>query len=246
MIPWGLVADFLSLFIPAAIGISGSFYIYTEKQKRREENLRSAFLAEIGGNEFLEKWPIEGGTVPAFNFLSLSVYDANSGDLALLDNREVSALVKYYTRAKTVREALDFHTEVIARTQAASFGSDVKSSDREEAIRVLIDKLELSRQRALLILQSDPVKLPKEGDTISKWDSLKETTPLLIDYGFAREIEDRIVLTSSGEEFFAGEMILTGHQKENDTLDRDKSLFRRTWERRYHRIKKFLSRLYHD
>jgi len=241
----GVAADFLSLFIPATIGILGSYYIYSKKQKEREENLRSAFLAEIGGNEYLEKWPIEGGTVPAFNFLSLSVYEANSGDLALLSNREVSSLVKYYTRAKTVREALDFHTEVIARTQAASFGSDVKSSDREDAIRVLIDKLELSRQRALLMLRSDPSKLPTEGDALSNWDTLQSTIPLFIDYGFAEEASDDVILTSTGEEFFAGEMILTGHPKEVDSLERDKSGFRRVWEDRYRRFRNFIARLYY-
>ena len=239
----GTLVDFLSLFIPALIGLWGSYRLYTNKQKQREENLRRAFLAEIERNEYLEKWPMKGGTIPAFNFLSLSVYESNSGDIALLDEEEVSALVKYYTRAKTVQEFLDFHTEMIARTQATPLGIDVKSSDREEGIRVLIDKLELSRQRALLILRSDSstLELPKEGDSISSWPSFKSIVPLFLDYGFAKDAGDDIILTSSGEEFFAGEIILTGHPKERDTLDRDKSLFRYVLEWSYNGIKKFLS-----
>lgn len=168
-----LSLNFFSLFLPAVIGIYGSYRLYAAKQSQRETNLRSAFVAELEGVEYLETWPIKNRTVPAFNPISVSVYEGNNGDLGLLNEPEVSAIVCYYTRAKTVREALQFHSDVISRTQATSLGTDVKSSDREDMIRGLMDKLELSRQRALFILKLDSIEgeLPEEGTELSVFPS---------------------------------------------------------------------------
>lgn len=247
MVGLDLVVNFLSLFIPAIVGVGGSFWLYLQRQQNRESNLRSAFVAELEGTEFLKRWPLEGRTIPAFHFVSVSVYEGNTGRLALLSESETAALVRYYTQAKTVHDALRFHTDIIASSQSSPLNTGTKSSDREDAIRGMIDDLELFRQRALLTLRTSgsESELPTEGDSLESYhDSLRQIRPLLVDYGFLDCQGEKCVFTASGERFFAGDLLLTGREKVDDVLERDKSRFRRTWERRYSLLRSALSRLF--
>ncbi len=237
---WGFLINFFSLFIPAAIGVLGSFVLYFKRQKDRESNLRSAFLAELEGSEILRMWPDEGRNIPVANFLSLSVYEGNTNRLALLSETETSTLVHYYTQAKRVQDYLNFHTQVTVRSQSSTINSDTKSVTREDTIRWMIDKLELFRQRALLVLRG--IDLPSEGDDLRNYpQSVQDIRLLLVDYNLVVCGANNCVFTKRGQEFFEGSLTISNQQRETDSLDRYKSPFRKTWEQRYRYVTKVLA-----
>ncbi|WP_156037879.1 hypothetical protein [Haloferax prahovense] len=244
---WGFLINFLSLFIPATIGVVGSFCIYIQRQQDRELNLRKAFIAELEGSEVLRKWPIEERTIPFGNFVSMSVYEGNTNHLALLSEAETSALVHFYTQAKRVKSASEYREQVAARTESSSMNSDTNTTSRNDSLREMIDKLELFRQRALLILKevegSD--NLPTAGDKLVEYpDNIQSIQPLLIDYSFIECDGNCHVFTESGQKFFKGNMIITGYDREADSLGRYKSPIQKTWESRYHSVKSTISGLF--
>lgn len=216
-----------ALFIPAMIGVGGSYWLYQQRQQDRKQHLRAAFLAELEGTGFLDVWP--DASVPSYDFLSVSVYESNTDSFGLLTDDEVTALVHYYSLAKSVQDSLRVHSQIITHTQG-SMDHDTNRSDRESALRSGIDKLELARQRAILTIHQAQANshLPTAGTAVSELPGgLPEDEVLLLDFGFADyHSEDSARLTEQGEAFFAGELLLTGLERERDVLDREKSLFR--------------------
>ncbi|WP_411967120.1 hypothetical protein [Haloferax sp. YSSS75] len=237
MVELSVLLNALALFVPAMIGVSGSYYIYRTRQNDLEENLRTAFLAEMEGVEYLDMWPETNYTVPTYNFLSLSVYESNSDSLGVLTNEEVEAIVQYYTRAKSVQDLLRLHSDIVVQTKGF-MESDTGLSKRKKGVRKSIDRLELARQRAINHIRSarNKEELPKEGMSVSSTSSgIEKDETLLLDYGFAeRTTGEDTVITTKGERFFDGDVMLTGLEKERDILDRDKHptirKFERLWE----------------
>ncbi|QAU11661.1 hypothetical protein EKH57_02155 [Halorubrum sp. BOL3-1] len=93
-----IALDFLSIFIPAIIGVFGTFYLYKKRRTDQQKSLRQSFLAELREVQLLQQWPIEDRTTPKVRFASNAIYENNAGDLSLLDDDEIEALVRYYTR----------------------------------------------------------------------------------------------------------------------------------------------------
>jgi hypothetical protein len=138
MVEASILLNALALFIPAMIGVGGSYWIYSKRQADLEHALREGLLAEMGEIEYLEKWPHTNKDVPAFNFLSLSIYESNSDSLALLTDSEVRAVVQYYTRAKEVQAFLRLHGNILVQRQALT-GADPSFNNRVKSLRGSID-----------------------------------------------------------------------------------------------------------
>ncbi|WP_135823925.1 hypothetical protein [Halorussus ruber] len=226
-----ILVNFLSLFLPAMIGVVGSYCLYKKRQNDRRSNLRAAFLAELEGTGLLDVWPETNP--PAYDFLSVSVYESNTGNLGLLSDAEINALVRYYTRAKTIRGFIEYHSKIIAQTES-SYNSDFNRGDRDTGLRGAIDKLELARQRALMTIEKerDDIQLPESGMKVSNLpDKIQQDKPLLLDFNFAEgDMNSEATITNEGEDFFQGELHLPGLARERDVLERDKSRYEKLFE----------------
>lgn len=233
MVNASVMLNALALFLPAMIGVFGSYGIYRKRQSDTKSNLREAFIAEMEGTEYLDIWPETGRTVPAFNFLSVSVYESNTDNLGVLTEEEVSAIVQYYTRAKSVQDVLRLHSEIIAQTTGL-FASDEKLSDRKSAIRGAIDKLELARLRAIIHIKNsrEGTTIPQKEDRLSNFGTrLEQDEVLLLDYGFAKRLSPKVsVISAYGAKFFQGNVQLTDLSKERDILNREKHPLQRKIE----------------
>lgn len=223
MVELSAILNALALFIPAMIGVGGSYGLYRQRQRDAKQNLRAAFLAELQGTGFLDVWPET--SVPAYNFLSVSVYESNTGSFGLLTNDEVTALVRYYSRAKSLQDSLRIHSEIIAQTEG-TLNPDTDRRKRETGLRSGIDKLELARQRAILTIKhaQGNAQFPEAGMRLSNIpEGVREDQSLLLDYGLADgDPKGETVLTDRGNDFFHGEQNLTGMEQERDVLDRKK------------------------
>lgn len=237
MLKLSVILNALALFVPAMIGVIGSYLIYERKQKKRLENLREAFLAELENTEYLSQWPSEDGDAPINNFLSRAVYEANSGDIGLLSREEVNSIVQYYTQAQSLQDYLRIHSDIIARSEASFLGDDFNEDDRSDSIRNAIDRLELSRIRAVLTIKKARTqsKLPKSGEFVKNQPEIVQADlPLLIDYGLVEKpVQGKAKINQKGEDFFSGNVSLVGTSKVRDVLERERgtpySVFRKIW-----------------
>lgn len=224
----------LALFVPAMIGVFGSYGIYKKRQGDTRSNLREAFLAEMEGTEFLNRWPDSNYTVPAHNFVSVSVYESNTNRLGLLSEKEVSAVVQYYTRAKSVQDYLRLHSELMVKANEF-MNIDSSQKQRKSSLKRGIDGLELARLRAILQIKSnrDGTVIPKEGIHLADLSEVaQKDEAILLDYELANKTRTKgPKITLKGEKFFEGELRLTDLNKERDVLEREKSALRKRAEK---------------
>ena len=144
--------------ISALIGALSALGIVLVKEwLNRDQQIsktRRALYAEINSAEIeVAKDLIEGSYSQPFyrqvNFLPTDVYDQNVGDIGLLDEDEIEAVVAYYSLAKTVRsETSALHTVAeddeyeyqVGQSAIGSLKSDLSILiDRQETA---LDKLE--------------------------------------------------------------------------------------------------------
>jgi len=110
---WGTI---ISALIGGISGIAVVLLREKLNQDRKISKTRRALYAEIDSAEIeVAKNLIEGGYSQPFyrqvDFLPTDVYDQNVGEIGLLDESEIDAVIEYYSLAKTVRsETSALHT----------------------------------------------------------------------------------------------------------------------------------------
>lgn len=209
-------STFFGLFIPAILGLAGSYAIYRQRQRDRRKSLRQALKAEIGAMPILQNWPPEGEkTIPAIDVLTTTIFEQNSTDLGILSDRELSRIVDFYTRAGHVKEALRYHGEIqIGSKTSAVGGTDINEKDRRKAIMEMIDGLAIRRHLAMIELDlktgvGEYSEYPfSEGMVLTDNHPIVERNPgILVRYELLRELEnesEKYVVTPRGEELFNG------------------------------------------
>jgi hypothetical protein len=140
-------------------GLSGIFVVLLREklnQDRKISKTRRALYAEIDTAEIESaKDLIEGGHSQPFyrqvDFLPTDVYDQNVGEIGLLDESEIDAVIAYYSLAKTVRsETSALHT--VAEDDDYEYGvgqSAIRSLKND--LSTLIDR----QETALAELRTD-------------------------------------------------------------------------------------------
>lgn len=221
---------FLSLFIPASAGILGSFALYNKRRRDEKRRLRKAIKSELEGMEFFKNWPEEAGKmVPKYNILATTLYDRNADSLGLLTGKENERIVEFYTRAKVVQGIITRSWEKSVRIEASATGTDTGKKDRKKGLRKQLDRLALSRERALLTLEYElgetDLEAVAEGNLLNPHHPLLQRNYLLcLEYGLL-ELEDQenavFRVTAQGEEFFRNSFPSTKLEKEEDILERD-------------------------
>lgn len=220
-----------AIFIPASIGLIGSYGLYLRGQGDNARRLRKAIRSELQSMSWFENWPNEEGAVPVFDPVPSNVYEQNANLLGLLTDREVTHIVEFYSRADITREILGFHRDKTIEADASMFGQDLSKDERTETIVMLLDRLALSHRRALLTVQrrlgSGMGRMPglTAGQVVRKDHPVVEgILALCVDYGLIAVDDDddqRFVVTENGEMFFEGELSANDLEKEYDVLRRD-------------------------
>ncbi|WP_424007651.1 hypothetical protein [Haloferax denitrificans] len=99
-----------SLFIPAMIGIAGSFGLYIYKQYRVRNRIRASLRSEIGQMSEIDKLPkelnkldtgppdqdIPPSVLPPFGSISTVAYESNLSQMSLLPEDEFNMIVDFY------------------------------------------------------------------------------------------------------------------------------------------------------
>jgi hypothetical protein len=246
MIEMDLLLNFLSLFVPAMIGVGGTYHVYKKRQEDTKSNLREAFLSEMEGTEFLENWPTTSGSVPFYKFLSVSVYESNTDKFGLLSEQEVSAIVRYYSRAKSIQDFLNIHSDLIVRNKSLIV-TDNKYADRKATLRDAIDKLEISRIRAMQYIRknTEDAAIPQQGDKVSDFGFINRSKLiLLLEYGLVENDQaDGFIITSDGSDFFENELMMTGMEKTADIMGREKTTAKKVLEFLWNGVQRIIDRV---
>lgn len=210
-------STFFGLFIPAFLGVAGSYAIYLQRLSDRRNSLRQALKAEIEGTPLLHDWPPEESkTIPSIDVLTTTVFEENSADLGILTDQELSAVIDFYTRTRNIKEALKYHGKMQLGPLNSLFGPDIHEKDRRKGIMKMIDGLAIRRHLALIELDlksgvSGYSDYPFSEGAIIQEDHLlvKRNPQILVRYGLLKELNeesDKYVVTSEGEELFKGEL----------------------------------------
>ena len=99
----------LFLLFAAIIGVGGNYWLYIKKRSHRRDTLRLALLSELTSMQptirdlDYQSSSAEMDTGHPEYFLSNNVYDGNSGNLGVLTEEEVIAIVDFYTQAAKVQ-----------------------------------------------------------------------------------------------------------------------------------------------
>lgn len=188
-----------------------------EREEKRTERLRQAFLAELEGLFYLEEWTaIREGSPPRITVSTRTVYDSNASDIGRLTDREIQFIVEFYTRSEYVEEAIEFHNTKKIEHDTSPLSFDNNESAREDGIRALVDRLELSRRRAIIQLKYelgeldlDPQKDLTAG-TVNLPPKVQKDVELELKYGLLeRKGGAEYSITNVGEKFYRGEINTT-------------------------------------
>ncbi len=213
------ISTFFGLYIPASLGVIGSYALYKQRQRDRRRSLRHALKVEINRMPLLQHWPPENGSgVPAINVLSTTVFESNSMDLGLLSEEEQEAIMDFYTSANAVQEALQYHGEVLLEYETLIGTSETgkEKRDRIKQIMNIIDGLAIRRHVALYILDRKMVhKEPSvhqftEGEILTRSHPVVKRNPeILLRYDLLIELNgdgERYRVTEKGQAIFEGEL----------------------------------------
>lgn len=247
------LSQFLGLFVPASVGVLGSFSLYRKRQRDEQRRLRDALKAELKSMEFFYNWPDGfGSNVPEYDFVAKTVYERNANSLGLLSGKENQNIVEFYTRASIVQGIINKDWEKRLEAETSLHGTDTSKKTRRDGIRKQIDRLSLSRERALLTLEDElnessdehtSLEEIKESNMIYSSHPLVQRNALLCrEYGILELVDDesqQFRVTSLGEDYFRGEFQTTDLAKTRDLLLRDQ----RWYEGLIDRLKRWLSGL---
>ena len=116
------VADFLTvtlgdivIALSAFVTVGGSYRLYSQRQRDRNDRLRNALYAEMvksgdriykTAREMKTKELTEETYLPEESPVVTTVSDSNAADLGGLTDDEVTAVVNFYTKAKPVHRRL--------------------------------------------------------------------------------------------------------------------------------------------
>jgi len=116
------VIDFLTVTLgdiviglSAFITVGGSYQLYSQRQRDRNDRLRNALYAEMvksgdriykTAREMKTKELTEESYLPEESPVVTTVFDSNADDLGGLTDDEVRAVVNFYTKAKPVHRRL--------------------------------------------------------------------------------------------------------------------------------------------
>ena len=141
---WGTI---ISALIGGSSGIAVVLLREKLNQDRKISKTRRALYAEIDSADIeVAKTLIEGGYSQPFyrqvDFLPTDVYDQNVGEIGLLDESEIDAVIEYYSLAKTVRsETSALHTVAEDDDYEYQVGQSAIGSLRSD-LSALIDRQE--------------------------------------------------------------------------------------------------------
>lgn len=224
------ISTFFGLFIPASLGVLGSYALYRKRQIDKQHSLRQALRTEIEGMEFLEGWPDRfGASVPRTDIFSTTVFEANSNELGLLTEEETKPIVGFYNRLSVVQDLVNIHRQFYIEVKTSLGKSDTDKKKREKLLRSQLDKLSISRHRALLALDKkigyDNSVSPRPSE-ISAGTILSESHPLvkrnvqpLVRHGLVEEISNNSFrVTKKGESIFEGDRSITNLEHEEYDL----------------------------
>lgn len=107
----------IALLVAAIIGVGGNWVLYEYKRNKKRSILRQSLHAEIKSMEPVLRGMKEQNDIVTMDpidprsFLVDSVYRSSSGDLGLLTEEEVSALVEFYSTAISIQRVVgdDYH-----------------------------------------------------------------------------------------------------------------------------------------
>lgn len=139
-----LAIQFLGLFIPAMVAVVGSYWLYRNKQGDQREALRYSLLSELVFMEMLESWPEERANprlIPLQNLVPTQAYEANASQLGLLTTNEIANVVRFYSTAQLVNNAV----ERAHRMNESNPGVDLDLSSLQEDIAAVKEQ----RQNAI-------------------------------------------------------------------------------------------------
>ncbi|WP_232703513.1 hypothetical protein [Halobacterium wangiae] len=222
-------STFLAIFIPATVGVLGSYGLYLKRRVDNTRRLRKALRSELEGMTWVRAWPSDGQGVPVFDPVPSQVYEGNADALGLLTDTEVTHIVEFYSRAEVTGEILGYHGDRKIEADTSFMGQDLGEGDREDAIEKGLDRLALSYQRALLTVQQELDETERQIPALSTGKVVTEDHPvvedqlvLCADYGLlVQDEEDQIQVTEKGAAFFEGELSAADLDKEYDVLRRD-------------------------
>jgi hypothetical protein len=224
-------STFLAIFIPASVGVLGSYWLYEKRKWDNSRRLRKALLSELEGMVWFDSWPGEVGRVPPFDPVKSTVYDQNAASLGDLSDKEITHIVEFYTRAKVVGDLIDIQRDLVVATTSSMFKSQTQSFDTDDAVLKTLDRLALSHQRAIYTLKQhleggmDGYSRVTEGDKITeKHPILRELEILAQEYGLIESVgTDTYRVTPQGEMFFEGELNAIELEKEITLVNRNVS-----------------------
>lgn len=94
---------FFSLFVPAMIGVGGSFALYIIRKFRRANRLRLSLRSELTSLIEMEKMGELNLPAPLSYFhIPTMIYESSASDLGLLTDEEVEAITAFYSQAEIV------------------------------------------------------------------------------------------------------------------------------------------------
>jgi hypothetical protein len=140
-------STFLGLFIPAVLGIFGSFAVQWRRRESKRTKLRRALLGELESMYEMAKLDaamyaseMSPTTPPPANRLTTAVYDSNTDGVGLLTEEEIEAITEFYSTAHFVESTIEAYSEGrLADTIKASYGPVLMQLTEElgTAIKIL-------------------------------------------------------------------------------------------------------------
>lgn len=225
-------ATFLAIFIPAMVGLIGSWGLYLKRRVDNIRRLRKALRSELEGMTWFTLWPDKKRVVPAYDPVPATLYDQNADDLGSLTDAEVTHLVEFYSRAEVTGRILGHHGTRLIEADTSVLGLDLNKDEREAAIAALLDRLALNYQRALFTLQKRLDGATGRAASLTAGQIVDddhrvvdERLVLCLDYGLLEQVGDgEYRVTEKGDAFFEGELSGAELDKQYDVLRRDEGL----------------------
>jgi hypothetical protein len=139
------VGGFLGIFVPAIIGLMGSFWLYSYRREKKRDRLKISVRTELEAleepiddlaDELADINPheedIHQSQVPPPSSLSTQIYEANVSELKLLSDELLRDILGFYTKLLKSKETIELLNE-------DGGGDNVDSSDIESLCEDLGD-----------------------------------------------------------------------------------------------------------
>lgn len=139
---WSFGRDLSLLIIGGALGLLTNWAISIIKRRRRQDDLRSAFITEIKWSNNLEDWveeyrPVGGQRLEvSYSSVPRDVYRNNTHRLGLLSESERESVIEYYMQAEIVTRNAEIFQELRMEEKAKQEMID----NIHESVEVLLDR----------------------------------------------------------------------------------------------------------